>query len=179
MASDGSSAAAGPCDTCVSTCLMFPPVRAAMKASRVCCLTPAQRELLAQTDDLFAKVNPDTNDSTCSAYCSMETLGKAEVMLLLRIIRDEKRSELAQYRSLLDDFSRGLKLASKKESDGGTQVTNDEFSEALISAINKYMKEANDKISKGIAAEYQAMDRDLESIEIEPGEKKLDAIETA
>mmetsp|Transcript_1692 Transcript_1692/g.4728 ORF Transcript_1692/g.4728 Transcript_1692/m.4728 type:complete len:137 (-) Transcript_1692:65-475(-) len=131
-----------------------------MRYTRTCCLTTGEKKLLEGADELFMKVNPDVNSFPASC-CVIETLGKAETMLLLRVIRDEKHHEVRQYRELLDDFASKIKEAAGEDTDGGRAITQDEFAGALITALNDYMASANEKVSNALTAEYEEMEREI------------------
>mmetsp|Transcript_12146 Transcript_12146/g.45056 ORF Transcript_12146/g.45056 Transcript_12146/m.45056 type:complete len:87 (-) Transcript_12146:73-333(-) len=82
------------CDAVIKTCSLCPPMRMCIRCSRNCCLTDRERDLLGSAEALFDQVNPDKTGFPLNC-CVIETLGKAETMLLLRTLRDEKYEQVA------------------------------------------------------------------------------------
>jgi hypothetical protein len=107
-------------------------------------------------------VQVDQDVSDCC--CDLNELGKAETMLLIKVLQDRHRSrDLNEYAPLIDSFVAELRKASKAETDGGQKVTEEEFSEAFLTALNAYQKEAVDLMVAEVSKNYHNMDRDLTS----------------
>uniref|UniRef100_A0A7R9YBX4 Uncharacterized protein n=1 Tax=Pinguiococcus pyrenoidosus TaxID=172671 RepID=A0A7R9YBX4_9STRA len=137
-----------------------PPLRYCVRGARNCCLKPHERELLDVANELFDKVNPDKTWWPASC-CVNEKLGNAETMLLLRTLRDDKNEEVEPYRELMVNFADNLREATGEHTEGGRAITINEFSDALIKALNLYMADASKKVTHAVKLEYQEMQREI------------------
>jgi len=139
-----------------------PPCKRARKYMVYCFQTDEEAEITVKAEELFGSVNVDKGGGCLDMImCQAPKLSKSEIMLLLRILRDEKRSSLRNEKVLVDKFADRLKEAHKDDSEAGHQITMDEFTSSLLGATAEYMKVVVDLMAHECTDEYSKMDADL------------------
>ena len=124
-------------------------------------MSSAERSLSTEAERLFTEINQDTEDC-----CTVETLGRAETLLLLKVFQDHERPELVRHAPLIDAFVNELKSAAKEDTDQGSKISQEEFTEAFLSALHVHQKELVGVLVSEVAEEYKKMDDELTSTDL-------------
>jgi hypothetical protein len=143
--------------SCVSVfgpvCLLL-PCRYIRRFFKDCLLTDAEKETLQTARDLWESVNVDSNP--CDCY---PKLGRAEAMLVQKVLEDESRESLRQYKKMCEYFGDNLKHATAEEGgQSGRDITQEEFEDALLAAAQKYVHGMVTAVRTEVCEEYNEME---------------------
>ncbi|CAJ1435252.1 unnamed protein product [Effrenium voratum] len=106
--------------------------------------------LLAMLSELFKTVNVQTG---CCADCPYKQLNKMERMYLHRILKDNSR--WGANKKFIKTFQEQIIDMQKKDSDGGETITEGEFCNAALYAVQEYMEKIVDQMAHEIKKEYK------------------------
>jgi len=119
-----------------------------------CCLTEQELETLKVARDLWESVNVDSN--TCDCY---PKLGRAEAMLVQKVLEDESRESLRKYRKMCEYFGENLRHATAEEGgQAGRDITEEEFEDSLLAAAQRYVHGMVSAVRTEVAQEYNEME---------------------
>merc|ERR1719161_227979 len=131
------------------------PVRYVRKALKRMCLTKEEIHILEEAEELYKSVNTDQNCCDC-----FPMLGKSETMLLRRVLEDEERGSLREYREFCQTFGEQLKGATAEDSMAEEAITEEEFTDAMLTAVSEYTKGMVQTLSEEVKAEYEEMEKE-------------------
>ena len=106
--------------------------------------------VIKQAKDLFKTVNVD---SGCCSDCPYKMLTKMERMYLHRILKDAAR--WGPESKFIQTFQKQIIAMQKEDSDGGEVVTEGEFCNAALYAVQEYMEKIVNKMQSEIKKEYK------------------------
>ena len=136
--------------TCCFWIRLFPPVKWTLAFFKWLFLSRQEYAVLQKAKDLYKTVNVD---SGCCSDCPYKKLSKMERMYLHRILKDTAR--WGSERHFIQTFQNQIIAMQKEESDGGESVTEGEFCNAVLYAVQEYMEKIVNKMSSEIKKEYK------------------------
>jgi hypothetical protein len=138
---------------CPDLLVMSFPVRYVRKAFKRMMLTKEEIHILEEAEDLYKSVNTDTNCCDC-----FPQLGKAETMLLRKVLEDEERGSLHEYREFCEMFGERLKAATGEDTLGEQAIVEEEFTDAMLMTVAEYTKGMVETLAEEVKAEYAEME---------------------
>ena len=118
-----------------------------------CWLSTSEKKLRQASDVLFDVVNTDTN---CCG-CRDDALSPTETMLLLSVLRDERRTTLRAHSALINAIITHLRQAAAEGTDGGREITRQELRSAVLAATSAYQQEVISSIAFELSRDYEAL----------------------
>ncbi|CAJ1346783.1 unnamed protein product [Effrenium voratum] len=113
-------------------------------------LSRQEYQILKKAKELFKTVNVQTG---CCADCPYKQLNKMERMYLHRILKDNSR--WGANKKFIKTFQEQIIDMQKKDSDGGETITEGEFCNAALYAVQEYMEKIVDQMAHEIKKEYK------------------------
>jgi hypothetical protein len=145
---------------CIAYCPAFIsmslPVRYVRKFMKRMCLSKEEIHILEEADLLYNSVNVETNCCEC-----FPQLGKTETMLLRKVLQDEERTSLREYREFCEMFGEHLKETTGEDTAAGQAITEDEFSDAMLVTVAEYVRGMVQTLGDEVKAEYEEMNEEF------------------
>jgi len=131
----------------------FPPVKYILLFFKWLFTSTLEWKILKTAKKIFKVCNAD-NDSCCADW-PYAKLGKMERMYLHRILKDQQRWGKSEYSKFIEAFQSQLVEMQKDDTDGGNAITEEEFKNAVLYAVQGFMERLVEKMSKEIKKEYE------------------------
>jgi hypothetical protein len=132
------------------------PVRYVRKALKRMCLTKEEIHIIEEAEELYKSVNTDTPCCEC-----FPQLGKAETMLLRKVLEDEERGSLREYREFCEMFGDNLKETTGEDTAGAEAITEEEFTDAMLKSVSAYVKGMVTTLAEEVKIEYEDMEKEF------------------
>ena len=136
--------------TCCFWFRLIPPIKWMLNFFKWLFLSRQEYAVLKKAKELFKTVNVETG---CCADCPYKQLTKMERMYLHRILKDTSR--WGSERKFIQTFQAQIIAMQKDDSDGGEAVTEGEFCNAVLYAVQEYMEKIVNKMHSEIKKEYK------------------------
>lgn len=133
---------------------IFPPIRLILTFFKWLFLTKEEWAVLKTAKEMYKTVNLETG---CCKDIPYSRLSKLERMYLHRILTDQQRWGSSETHMFIESFRAKLKGAQDEETDGGSNVTQEEFCNAVLHGVREYMQRLVNKMAEEIK---KAVDKD-------------------
>ncbi|CAE7604871.1 unnamed protein product [Symbiodinium microadriaticum] len=136
--------------TCCFWLKLFPPIKWMLNFFKWLFLSRQEYAVLKKARELFKTVNVDNG---CCTDCPYKQLSKMERMYLHRILKDTSR--WGSERKFIQTFQSQVIAMQKDDSDAGEAITEGEFCNAVLYAVQEYMEKIVNKMNSEIKKEYK------------------------
>ena len=136
--------------TCCFWLKLFPPVKWILNFFKWLFLSRQEYAVLKKARELFKTV---TVDNGCCTDCPYKQLSKMERMYLHRILKDTSR--WGSEKKFIQTFQSQVIAMQKEDSDAGEAITEGEFCNAVLYAVQEYMEKIVNKMNSEIKKEYK------------------------